>query len=101
MEFTHILPLLLLGAWLLPLASFALIVFFGPRMGRAGNKAAHVATAAIVTSCVLSFIALALWVSRPSYEAISGDWYIFGVFGSLRMTIGSGRVLRRENTAEL
>jgi NADH-quinone oxidoreductase subunit L len=85
-EFT--LPLLLAVAWLLPLASFALIVLFGPRMGLAGNKAAHVATAAIIASCVLSFAALALWVSRPSHEAVSGDWYLFGVFGSLRLTIG-------------
>ena len=59
-EFT--LPLLLALAWLLPLASFALIVLFGPRMGRAGNKAAHVATAAIIASCVLSFTALILVV---------------------------------------
>ena len=55
-EFT--LPLLLALAWLLPLASFALIVLFGPHMGRAGNKAAHVATTAIIASCVLSFTAL-------------------------------------------
>ncbi len=82
------LPLLLAVAWLLPLASFALIVFFGPRMGRSGSKAAQVATAAIVTACVLSFVALVLWVSRSSHEAVSGDWYVFAVFGSLRITIG-------------
>jgi len=33
-------------AWLLPLASFALIVLFGPRMGKAGVYAAWVATGA-------------------------------------------------------
>ena len=31
---SHTLPLLLGIAWLLPLASFTLIVFFGPRMGQ-------------------------------------------------------------------
>ena len=41
------------AAWLLPLASFALIVFFGPRMGKHGMLAAYVATGAIVGSFVL------------------------------------------------
>ncbi len=85
-EFT--LPLLLALAWLLPLASFALVVLFGPRMGRAGNKAAHVATTAIIASCVLSFTALVLWLSQTRHDPISGDWYVFAVFGSLRITIG-------------
>jgi NADH-quinone oxidoreductase subunit L len=85
------LPLLLALAWLLPLGSFALILFFGPRMGRAGNKAAHVATTAIVASCVLSFAGLILWLAQPSEpapKAICGDWYELGVFGPLRLTIG-------------
>jgi len=45
-------------AWLLPLASFVLILFFGKRMGSHGRYAGHVATGAIVTSAVLSFVAL-------------------------------------------
>ncbi len=57
-------------------------------MGRAGNKAAHVAAAAIVASGVLSFTALVIWLLRPSHEPVSGDWYVFGAFGSLRITIG-------------
>ena len=56
------LPTLLLVAWLLPLCSFALIVFFGPRMGRGGRYAAFVATAAIMASCALSLTALGLWL---------------------------------------
>ena len=56
------LPLLLATAWLLPLCSFALIVFFGPRMGRGGRYAAVVATAAIMASCALSLAALGLWL---------------------------------------
>ncbi|MBX3434937.1 MAG: NADH-quinone oxidoreductase subunit L [Pirellulales bacterium] len=52
------LPNLLATAWLLPLASFVLILFFGKRMGRHGEGAGKVATAAIVTSSVLSFVAL-------------------------------------------
>ena len=46
MELATLLPRLLLLAWLLPLASFTLIVFAGPRLGRAGHKAGHVATGA-------------------------------------------------------
>ena len=37
------LPTLLGLAWLLPLASFVLIVFFGPRMGKHGKGAAYLA----------------------------------------------------------
>ncbi len=88
MNIQFTLPLLFALAWLLPLVSFTLIVFFGPRMGRAGNKAAHVATAAIMGSCLLSFTALVLWLSRTSHEPVSGDWYVFAAFGSLRMMIG-------------
>ncbi len=60
------LPRLLGLAWLLPLASFVLIVFLGPRMGRAGRLAGYVATGAILTSCVLSLVAL-LGVWLPNY----------------------------------
>ena len=52
------LPKLLAIAWLLPLASFALIVLFGPRMGKAGIGAGWLATLAIGSSCVLSLVAL-------------------------------------------
>ncbi len=106
MALNTILPLLLGLAWLLPLCSFALIVFFGPRMGRGGRYAAGVATAAIMASCALSLTALGLWLcahpvgvggagilpaqgsqdGRP--YAICGDWYVFADFGPLRLTIG-------------
>ncbi len=60
------LPKLLGLAWLLPLASFALIVFFGPRMGKAGRLAGYVATGAILASCLLSLVALlGVWI--PHY----------------------------------
>ena len=58
------LPLLLAIAWLLPLASFTLIVLFGPRMGKAGVLASYVATGAIVSGFVCSFIALLLWLGQ-------------------------------------
>jgi NADH-quinone oxidoreductase subunit L len=61
------LPTLFAIAWLLPLASFALIVLFGPRMGKAGSKAGWLATAAILTSCALSLFAL-FFVWLPNYE---------------------------------
>jgi NADH-quinone oxidoreductase subunit L len=57
------LPLLLGLAWLVPLASFVAILFFGPRMGKHGKNAAWVATAAIVTSLVLSLMAAGTWLS--------------------------------------
>lgn len=102
MEFnTALIPTLLALAWLLPLCSFALIVFFGPRMGRAGYYAAHVATAAIATSFVLSAAALGLWlIEHPpaaahggheaavSPQPLAGDWYVLGQFGALRVTVG-------------
>ena len=50
MTLATILPTLLGLAWLLPLAAFVLILFFGPRMGKAGRYAAYVATAAIITA---------------------------------------------------
>ena len=52
MDLAAQLPLLLGLAWLTPLASFVLILLFGPRMGPHGRNAAWVATAAIVTSLV-------------------------------------------------
>ena len=39
MDFHALLPTLLGLAWLLPLASFVLIVFFGKRMGHGGKAA--------------------------------------------------------------
>jgi proton-translocating NADH-quinone oxidoreductase chain L len=57
----HSLPILLGLAWLVPLASFALIVLFGPRMGKNGILASYVATGAILTSFVLSFTAFCIW----------------------------------------
>ncbi|MEX2114882.1 MAG: NADH-quinone oxidoreductase subunit L [Pirellulales bacterium] len=60
------LPKLLGAAWLIPLASFALILFFGPRMGKAGAKAGWVASGAILTSCLLSLFAL-FFVWLPNY----------------------------------
>jgi NADH:ubiquinone oxidoreductase subunit 5 (subunit L)/multisubunit Na+/H+ antiporter MnhA subunit len=111
------LPKLLGLAWLLPLVSFTLIVFFGPRMGKSGSKAGYLATGAILASCVLSLFALFfVWLpgyglpapahhqaaaegsheapagtahdAAPSIKAITGDWYTLGKFGSLRITIG-------------
>ncbi|HEY4310101.1 MAG TPA: NADH-quinone oxidoreductase subunit L [Pirellulales bacterium] len=55
------LPLLLSLAWLVPLASFALIVLFGPRMGKHGILASYVATGAILTSFLLSLTAFCIW----------------------------------------
>ena len=58
MNLASTLPVLLGLAWLLPLVSFVLIVFFGPRMGPHGKYAAYVATGAISAGFVLSLVAL-------------------------------------------
>ena len=103
MDFSTLLPKLLGLAWLLPLASFALIVFWGRRMGKGGKCAGYLATLAIGCSTVLSFAALIDWIGHnplPSpHEAaqhaaalppatLSGDWYVLGRFGTLQLTIG-------------
>ncbi len=96
MDLTALLPTLLATAWLLPLASFVLIVFFGKRMGHGGKAAGLLATGAIVSGFVLSLSALVCWlrvhslaVSQTDPPApISGDWYTLGSFGSLSLTIG-------------
>ena len=114
MDLGTTLPLLLGLAWLLPLASFALIVFFGPRMGKAGHCAGYVGTAAILTAFVLSVTSLGLWLSQHPVSVaahhdtahgeahgehaaaehakpvapVTGDWYALGEFGKLRITIG-------------
>ena len=106
MDLTQTLPILLGLAWLLPLVSFALIVLFGPRMGKAGHCAGYLAALAIIAGFALSATALVLWITQhplaaAAHEslshgqspplpvpAISGDWYSLAVFGSLRVTIG-------------
>jgi len=69
MQLAAQLPLLLGLAWLTPLASFVAILFFGPRMGKHGRNAAWVATAAIVTSLVLSLIAFVGWLGAHPVTA--------------------------------
>lgn len=67
------LPVLLGLAWLAPLFSFVAILFFGPRMGHHGKNAAWVATAAIVTSLVLSLAAFGIWLTAHPVTAVSHD----------------------------
>ena len=77
MDLAAQLPLLLGLAWLTPLASFVLILFFGPRMGSHGRNAAWVATAAIVTSFVLSLTAFFAWLGvhpvTPAHHGGHGE----------------------------
>jgi NADH-quinone oxidoreductase subunit L len=63
------LPTLLGLAWLVPLASFVAILFFGPRMGKHGKNAAWVATAAIATSLVCSLMAAGTWLAHHPVTA--------------------------------
>ena len=70
MDIAAQLPMLLGLAWLAPLASFVAILFFGPRMGSHGRNAAWVATAAIVTSLVLSLFAAGTWLGAHPVRAV-------------------------------
>ena len=69
MDLNQTLPMLLGLAWLLPLVSFALIVFFGPRMGKAGHCAGYLAALAIIAAFVLSATALVLWIMQHPLTA--------------------------------
>ena len=62
---------ILLGlAVLSPLLSFVLILLFGPYMGNKGKQAGYCATLFILLSCVLSMVALAIWVgANPPQDA--------------------------------
>lgn len=74
MDLSSQLPLLLGLAWLTPLVSFVAILFFGPRMGPHGRNAAWVATAAIVTSLMLSLTAFFVWLgAHPVTAAHHGE----------------------------
>ncbi|MFM8284171.1 MAG: NADH-quinone oxidoreductase subunit L [Planctomycetaceae bacterium] len=72
MDLAATLPTLLGLAWITPLVSFVAILFYGPRMGPHGRNAAWVATAAIVTSFVLSLLSAGLWLSHHPVHAAAG-----------------------------
>ena len=63
MEPAQTLSILLAAAWLLPLASFVIIVLFGPRLGKHGVLASYVATGAILAALALSSCAFVYWLS--------------------------------------
>ncbi len=68
-----LIPLLLALAWLLPLASFTVIVLLGRRLGKNGVAAGYIATGAIGVACVLSVIAMVTWLSYyPPLESHGG-----------------------------
>ena len=97
MDLTTVLPTLLATAWLLPLASFVLIVFFGKRMGHGGKAAGWLATGAIVERIRAVALRLDLLARRPSACGFArrasrvpspAIGTRSGSFGSLSLTIG-------------
>jgi NADH-quinone oxidoreductase subunit L len=68
MELSTLLPTLLGIAWLLPLASFTLIVLFGPRMGKHGVGASYLATSAIAIGALCSWFSLACWFGYYGFK---------------------------------
>ncbi|QDU57475.1 NADH-quinone oxidoreductase subunit L [Aeoliella mucimassa] len=101
-----LLPLLLGIAWLLPLASFAMLwigfslpFLAGKRPGYGVQKgAAYIAIGAIGSSFVLSLISLIIWLAyhpiaadahgHAGSIAYSGDFYSWISIGDLHLTIG-------------
>jgi len=73
-DLSTVLPFLLGLAWLLPLASFTLIVLFGPRMGKHGVAASYLATGAIGFGFVLSLVALLAWVGAHGVSSADHDF---------------------------
>ena len=81
-----LLPMLLGFAWLLPLASFVAIVFFGPRMGKAGKYAGYVATGAIMASFVCSAVAMSAWLWHYPPVAVHHSAHEDGDVGAAAQT---------------
>lgn len=73
MNLSSTLPTLLGIAWLLPLASFVLILFFGKHMGSHGKGASYVACGAIIGAFVLSAVSLCGWLSEHPLSAAHHD----------------------------
>ncbi len=71
MNLSSTLPTLLGIAWLLPLASFVLILFFGKHMGSHGKGASYVACAAIIGAFLLSAISLVGWLGEHPFVGCS------------------------------
>ena len=93
MNIEVVLPLLLALAWLLPLASFVLIVLFGPRMGEPARRPPTWPPRRLSRRASFRWTALIVWLSvwlthDSPPQPVSGDWYVLGAFGSLRLTIG-------------
>ena len=89
MDLESLLPTLLGLAWLLPLVSFTVILFAGPRLGNHGKGAAGVATAAIVGAFVLSLFAFISWVAQHPVRAVAHDDH-GGAHAASDPTHGSG-----------
>ena len=75
MDIAVVLSWLLGLAVLLPLGSFVLIFLFGNHMGKGGKQASVCATGAILSSCILSMIALVIWLNHhpPGGHGSHGD----------------------------
>src|SRR5690349_20593711 len=66
------LPTLMAIAWLLPLASFVIIVFIGKFLGHGGKGAGYVSVAAIVASCIISLYAMiGVWLPNHPVSEVT------------------------------
>jgi len=98
-DLSTVLPFLLGLAWLLPLASFTLIVLFGPRMGKHGIAASYLATGAIGFGFVLSLVALLAWVGTHGVSSADHDFTTSEAHGEHAVEHENDQGAERHHTA--
>lgn len=100
MNSLSLIPQLLFTAWMLPLASFVVVLLTGSSLERRGRVAGFIATTSIGVACLLSLAAAGIWLghnplgtSNPHTTAhavipLVGDWYTLAEFGSVKLSFG-------------
>ena len=100
MNSLSLIPQLLLIAWMLPLASFVVLLVTGSFLERHGRIAGFIATTSIGVACLLSLAAASIWLganplSNSSHHSAAhavpllvGDWYTLAEFGRVKLSFG-------------
>jgi len=100
MNSLSLIPQLLLIAWMLPLASFVVLLVTGSFLERHGRIAGFIATTSIGVACLLSLAAASIWLganplSNSSHHSaehavplLVGDWYTLAEFGRVKLSFG-------------
>lgn len=100
MNALSVIPQLLFIAWMLPLASFVVVLVTGSFLERYARIAGFIATASIGAGCLLSLAAASIWlrvnplstsgnhVAAHTVSPLVGDWYTFAEFGRVKLSLG-------------